>query len=552
MLVNDRTSLAQVSSILASRPNLPIAIDTETNWTDSYSERFCLGVSIAQGNEHWYIPVGHRPIVGVPQDNIDYIPPEFFKDLEPFNIIMHNAKFDLHVLRSLGYRGRFLNLYDTMLMHHFINENEFHDLDYLSNKYCTVVKNAKLRKGLMMAWDASPIYGMDRYAQEDAIATLQLFEALSPSFGPYEAAWNEVDRYFLYCLLDMEEKGLPLDKRKCAEQEILCRQRMAAIKEEVGWDIGSSNLLQEKLFSEPPRGYGLTPLSRTKKGGKPQVNENFLKNTNHPVCGLILEYRKLQKQASSYYANYLSIAGEHSRLHPTFKMHGTVTGRLSCENPNLQQIPRDSDVKKMFHAEPGMQLWEIDFRNLEMRMAAVYSQCKALLEVFRVEGDVHQSVADTLGITRQLAKIVNFLLIYGGGAEALAFQAGIPFRQAQRVYGDYRRGYPELFRYAENAEAVARSKGKVRLFSGRERHFVYESECRKAFNAVVQGGGFELVKRSMLHLEKAGFDMRNQVHDSVWINCDSQADAEEAAHHMSDWTKEDFGLLFSTDIKRLN
>jgi len=536
---------------LISRTQLPIAIDTETNWTDSYAERFCLGVSIAQGDEHWYIPVGHRPIVGTPQENIDYIPPEFFKALEPFTIIMHNAKFDLHVLRSLGYNGRYNNLFDTMLMHHFIDENSFHDLEFLSNKFCTVPKNAKLKKALMLCWDNSPIYGMDRYAQEDAVSTLQLFDALRPSFGPYEAAWNEVDRYYLYCLLDMEAKGIPIDKRECARQEILCRERMAAIKSELGWDCGSSNLLHEKLFSESPRGYGLTPLSYT-GNNKPQINTNFLEKTNHPVCGLILEYRRCQKMASSYFANYLRISGSESRLHPTFKMHGTVTGRLSCEYPNLQQVPRDSGVKKMFLPEDSYQLWEVDFRNLEMRMATVYSQCPALLEIFKEEGDVHQSVADALGITRQLAKIVNFLLIYGGQAEALSYQAKISIRQAQRVYGDYQRNYPELFRFAKNAEAIAQSKGQIRLFSGRHRHFQYQSECRKAFNAIVQGGGFELVKRSMLLLEKAGFDMRNQVHDSVWINCSSQKDAEEAAHLMSDWTEKDFGLLFSTDIKRLN
>jgi DNA polymerase I len=551
MLVNQVSQLNQVQSILTSRPELPIAIDTETNWTDSHADRFCMGVSIAQGEDYWYIPVGHKPIVGMPQENIEYLPVEFFKALEPFTIIMHNAKFDLHVLRSLGYEGRFLNLFDTMLMHHFINENDLHDLDTLSNKYCTVVKNAKLKKALMASWDNSPIYGMERYAQEDAVATLQLYDALRPSFGPYEAAWNEVDRYFLYCLLDMEQRGIPIDKRECAKLEIQCRERMDKIKAELGWDCGSSNLLQEKLFGEVPKGYGLKPLSHTDKG-KPQINKNFLEKTNHPVCGLILEYRELQKQASSYYANYLRIGGINSRLHPVFKMHGTVTGRLSCENPNLQQIPRDSGVKKMFLPEAGQQLWEIDFRNLEMRMAAVYSQCAPLLEVFQNEGDVHQTVADSLGISRQLAKIVNFLLIYGGGAEALSYQAKIGFSQAKRVYGDYRRNYPELFRFAENAEALAQSKGQVRLFSGRVRHFKYQSECRKAFNAVVQGGGFELVKRSMLRLEKAGFDMRNQVHDSVWINCNSKTDAEEAAHHMSDWTKEDFGLLFSTDVKRLN
>jgi len=403
---------------------------------------------------------------------------------------------------------------------------------------------------LKIDWDNSIIEPMALYAQEDAIATLQLYQVLDNWFDPYREAWFNYDKDFMYLLMDMEQKGLRLDKAECAIQESLCRKRMAEIKTEVGWDIGSTNLLTAKLFGESPKGFGLKPLSYT-PGGKPQINTDFLEKQNHPICGLILEYRRCQKMASSYFENYLSLVGSGDRLHPSFKQFGTVTGRLSCENPNLQQVPRDSEVKKMFLPEENMQLWEIDFRNLEMRMAAVYSNCQPLLEVFRNEGDVHQTVADRLNISRQVSKIVNFLLIYGGGAEALSFQARIPFSKAKGIYSDYRREYPELFQHMDRCTAIAEQKGEIKLFSGRRRHFKYQSECRKAFNSVIQGGAFELVKRGMLLLEKAGVDQRNQVHDSVWINAANEKDVQEAAHIMSDWTEEAFGLHFSVDIKRL-
>lgn len=528
----------------------PVAIDTETNITDSYEERWCMGVSIAQGDNHWYIPVGHKPILGEPQQNIEKLPPEFFDALKDKTIVMHNAKFDLHVLRSLGWEGKYWNLYDTMLMSHSIDENSPNSLDFLSKQFSTVPKNSQLAKTLKLDWDNAFIFGMEKYAREDAIATLQVFAALDQYYEPYRAQWNEIDKYFLYCLLDIERKGIRLDKKECSRQEQLCRDRMVQIKKELGFDPAKPSELHPKLFDDPPFGYGLKPTSLTPKG-KPKVDSKFLESTNHPVCGLVLEYRKLQKMASSYFANYLAIVGQGDRLHPTFKMHGTVTGRLSCEYPNLQQIPRESEVKKMFLPEEGYQLWEIDYRNLEMRMAAVYSQQPNLLEAFRNEEDVHQQVADRVGVTRQVAKIVNFLLIYGGGPEALSFQANISLKLAKDTFNAYRREYPELFSAMRQAEASAQSNGYVRLFNDRRRHFKYPSEYRKAFNAVIQGGSFELVKRAMLKLSAAGFDMRNQVHDSVWLNVSSESEVIEAERVMSEWTEQDFGLKFSVDRKRL-
>lgn len=546
------SQLETVRSTLLSRKS-PIVIDTETNKTDSYDERWLMGISIAQENDSWYIPVGHLPLAGIPQKNIERIPTGFFDDLRHHEIVMHYAFFDLHMLRRFAHLTvDYDHLYDTMLMHHYINENHPHDLEWLSNNYTTVKKNMGISKILNNDWDHALIPGMEIYAREDAEAELQLYEYLKADFELYRESWETVDRAFLYCLLKMEEKGLPVDKQECLNQSKLCRERMAAIKRELGWDCGSTNLLREKLFSEPPKGYGLKLKSVTEKTGKPQINQKFLEETNHPVCGLILEYRKCQK-AAGYFEGYLRIAGRSDRLHPSFKMHGTVTGRLSCENPNTQQIPREdkSGVKKIFLPEPGCQLWEVDFKNLEMRMAAVYSQCPALLDIFHNERDLHGEVAQELGINRQVAKIVNFLLTYGGGPPALSVQAGISFSKAKETYNLYRKAYPELFRCMDDAASVAEQKGYVRLFSGRRRHFQYPSEYRKAFNSIVQGGGFEIVKRGMLRLDKLGVDMRNQVHDSVWINTDNPSEIPEIERELSEWTKEDFGLLFSVESKRL-
>jgi DNA polymerase-1 len=560
MIVKERSQLGTVQSALTSRKG-PIVIDCETNWTDSYAERWLMGVSIVQEErdgsgtyDHHYIPIGHRPTILGPADNIDYVPSEFWDSLKGHRIIMHNGKgLDFHMLRDYaGFKGRFPDYYDTMLMHHYIDENSLHDLDNLSRQYCSVQKNTTLAKAIKNDWDNAWIESMAQYAIEDSIAELQLYHYLNGQFDSYRETWEKVDRDFMYLLIDMEAKGLRLDTAACRKQERLCRERMEQIKEEAGWDIGSKNLLIERLFSEVPKGYGLTPLSHTPKKGEPQVNKAFLENTNHPICGLILEYRALEKQAG-YYSGYQTLAAGHGRLHPSFKMHGTVTGRLSCENPNLQQVPRESEVKKMFLPDEGdFDLWEFDFRNLELRLTAVYTRDAKLLDAFENERDIHQEVADQLGITRQTAKIVNFLLTYGGGAPALSSQAKLPYKKAKAVFDEYQSKYPDVFRYMDLAERTASNNGEVKLFSGRRRHFKYASEYRKAFNSLMQGGGFEIVKRGMLRLEKIGVDMRNQVHDSAWVNGKlSDSDVEEIKSEMSDWTKEELGLHFSVDAKVL-
>jgi DNA polymerase-1 len=266
-----------------------------------------------------------------------------------------------------------------------------------------------------------------------------------------------------------------------------------------------------------------------------------------------LENSKIKKLTTSYYNSYKELCEGYGRLHPSFKQHGTVTGRLSCADPNMQQIPRDSPIKKLFLPEPGKQLWEIDFRNIEMRLAAVYSKEPALLEIFRTEGDAHQLTADLLGISRQFAKVINFLIIYGGGKEALSYQLGIAPNKAARILDDYNNAYPRLYgaRIAASNACISHG-GWIRMWSGRRRHFTSAYEYHKAFNSIIQGGAFEIVKRAMLNLY--AFDIRNQVHDSVWlmINEDNaEYEVKEAEHLMSSWTEETFNLPFTVESKRL-
>jgi DNA polymerase-1 len=545
--------LPELKELLRSAKSV-IAIDTETNITDRYQDRYCMGISGCIDGVTFYLPVGHVDTLGLGTQNIP-VPSDLLSEVGA-PVVFHNAKFDIHVLENAGIViPENFKFYDTMLMCHLINENEFNfGLDAMSKKYVgreSLKEKETSNLIRQVGWENIPAKYMARYAEMDAKLTADLYLALKERFSYFEAYW-ETESKFLLVLQKMERKGVLVDLNKVKELRVQCHNRLEQIKTEIGFDPAKTSILHKKLFDLPPVGYGLKVLERTPTG-KPKVGDKFLEVTNHPVVGLIREFRQINKQLTSYYNSYLNLCSGYGRIHASFRQHGTVTGRLSCADPNMQQIPRDSPVKSLFKPDPGFQLWEIDFKNIEMRLAAVYSNEKSLLDTFAQEGDVHQLTADLLKITRQHAKTVNFLIIYGGGAKALSQQINLSEKECKAILDRFKEAYPRLFATMRAATESAESNGsEIRMWSGRIRHFHFSNENHKAFNSIVQGGSFEIVKRSMLLLQEAGFDMRNQVHDSVWINVASEKEVRDAESIMSDWTEPEFGLKFSVESKRLS
>jgi len=511
-----------------------------------------MGIALYYNGEGIYIPVGHLPFFGVVPENVT-LPSDIFSSTVA-KLIFHNAKFDIQILKRAGFSLPVGNVYDTMLMAHYVDENELsYTLDNLCRVYKTTAKATNIAKAMKSNWDNMLVDIMASYAIQDCAATYELYYKLEAQFEPYRSIWEEVDRDFMLLLAKMEEKGILVDVPMCADLEQQCFDRMAEIQSELGFDPSKPSQLRSRLFDEPPFGLGLKPLSYTPKKHEPQVNRAFLEASNHPVCGLLLEYSELKKQLTSYFTPYQKKGGLAGRIHPSFKMHGTVTGRLSCENPNMQQVPRTSKVKDVFMPEEGCDLVEIDYSNIEMRLMAVYSQQPSLLDEFAPrEGDVHGRVAQELGVDRFKAKTVNFLIGYGGGAGVLSRQLKISEKEAKQILDKYKKTYRELFTTsAKAARSAEAGNGAVRMWGGRERHFKFPSEYHKAFNSVVQGGAFEIVKRSMLKLDQAGFDIRNQVHDSVWLNESDPRRIKEAEEIMEGWVEELFGLPFYVESKVL-
>lgn len=484
-------------------------------------------------------------------------------------IIAHNMKFDFQVLRKLGINLPTGNLQDTLAMSHFICEwnkgkDQGHALEVVAPKYLGMQSQKEVQKAKAMrpVWEITPPSLMALYAEQDARLLPELYKKLLSLMEPdWIRQWEEVDREFMLLLADIETLGLPIDRELAEKYEAQCLTRMAEIRQELGFDPAKPSQLHPKLFDDPPFGLGLSIPSQTPTG-KPKVSLQWLESVGHPVTALVYEYRKTQKQVSSYFSPYCNLTTrEYARLHCDFRQYGTETGRMSCADPNLQQIPReeykDAKVKEVFNPEDGKQLWEIDFRTIEYRLQAVYANDKKLLELFSNEGDFHQLVADDVSrqtgtvISRQQAKTINYLMSFGGGVKVLRENLGVSWDMAKKIHQGYKDSYPDIFRRSAEAQRVAEDNMEIKYWFGRKRHFQWPGDCHKAFNAAIQGGSFEIVKRSMLRLREAGFTMSNQVHDSVWINVDSEQDVIEAQEIMEGWTEEAFGLRFSTDRKLL-
>lgn len=565
-LLTQPGGMLQLYDELREHPDLPFAVDTETTWSDSLIDRQLIGVSVAirtpdeEGDKQaitYYIPINHHSgLFGNENYEGDWPIDIFSVPGKP--LAMHNAKFDLQMLDQLGLKVDTDSLFDTMLMHHYIDEYPPHGLKelgklLLGREDSKELKDgmARLRKSADNKQEAIPAMGMALYAEQDALMTLELFEYLKDEFYVYSEIWKQIDRPFMLLLKEMELKGLRVDKSLASELSKAAQLREAEIRTLLGFDPASPKALMRKLFEIPPIGLGLVPQRRG-KSGRPSMDEAYLTSVGHPLTALVLEYRGLVKARSSYFDAYGRLASrQNARIHPTFKQHGTLTGRLSCADPNLQQIPRDSEVKKLFLPDEDCELWEFDYRNIEMRLAAVYAEEQVMLETFRAEGDVHQLVADQLEIDRQSAKVINFLILYGGGKNKLAQQLRIKATDAEKILSNYRETYPGLFEIAIRATNTAEANGFVKNWGARRRHFKYPSEHHKAFNAIIQGGAFEIVKRSMLALGEAGYDLRLNVHDSVWINLPKGKDRQPIKSLMEDWTVDKFQLRFSVDEKKL-
>jgi DNA polymerase-1 len=243
-----------------------------------------------------------------------------------------------------------------------------------------------------------------------------------------------------------------------------------------------------------------------------------------PRAAVVREFREWKVALTTYYQRFLQEVVDGS-IHCNLKIHGTISGRLSCNDPNLQAIPRTTKVyriKDCIPARPGFVLLQADYSQAEIRFACHYSREEAMADLLRSGVNIHQAVADELGIPYDAAKRINFSIIYGIGAETLGQNLHIPEQRASSYLSRYHRKYPGFRRLYNSAEKFARSKRYLRLHTGRIRHFNYsDSVCprHKASSNLIQGCVAELLRERQTavdhELRSQGIRQLLQVHDSA-------------------------------------
>ncbi len=587
MLIQNREQFNAAITVL-NQAEL-IGVDTETTLTDKWDTKIVIGVGTyceipSQPGMYasFYFPFRHEIRATFIHEGQSNLPLAWLRELgsplsDPNKVfVFHNAKFDITVLArdNIKVQGLF---WDTMLMSHMLKEYEYKKLELCAKREFGIDSAAekaimkKIHKQ-MERWEAIPPVVMGKYCEMDAELTYRLFHVYKPRMDAEELTPLWRDEYeFCKILIAMEQQGVGLNIPRAETLAFRTRQRLIELQETLGYDPLKKNETAIRLFGNPPEGLGFVPGSlsgsRTKKfpKGIPIMDKAALKAYTHPEVDMILEYRGHAKAYSTWWQGFLNKVCADGRLHPEFRQGGTVTTRLSCADPNLQQIPRRPEeveeegitkdqVKSVFLAKPGYTLIEADYNQLEFRLGGVYSQDEAIIKGYENGADFHSITAQLLEIARQDAKTINFLIMYGGGAKKLAQQLGCSESKARGILKQYHEAYPGLYKASQRAEAVAAANGYVKFWTGRRRHFQWPSEFHKAFNSCIQGGAAEIVKHTMIKLKKELNTVAIcQVHDALWFELPMEKADELMVpiQQIMEWPKETFDLAFPVDVHPL-
>lgn len=567
--------------------NLPmVAVDTETNGEDIRDGRgYAQGISVGSripgvGVRAAYLPFRHRNVGAGLGTNLGIESLAQLKEvIENYDgyLIFHNAKFDLESLSTLGinYKGKF---FCTLKIAQLINENKPYSYDLNSCCRHYIGQESKKESELFLGfkklygWSGIPPIVMEEYGAQDAVLHYLLMEALmaTEEFDEnLKKYWDEQKIPFHDVIRTMERRGITIDTDLCKRMIVHGEISMDEIVEILGLNPGSGKDLEELLINQ----LGLPVVKTSKKTGKPSFDkeameqyEAMLELRDDITAQHILDYRGWQKSVSSNYRPYVDLLSPDGRLRPNYKLHGTKTGRMSCEKPNLQQIPRSSSkawnglMKQAFIPEPGFRLWEADYGQLELRLGTAYAEQESdsttgLKRVFNEDRDVFTEMSSDLGMVRHEVKTLTYTIQYGGGVNRISTVFGISSERARALIENYYNTYPG-FRVVSNlAKRRAAVAGRIQLWSGRYRHFLYpQDEARKAFNSVIQGGAADIVERSMIRLfnEVDNDDCRMllQVHDSVVFEIREGMEDHYGPlikNIMTD-VKPDFGVKFAVDF----
>ena len=558
-----------------------IAIDLETKDPDlkSLGSGSITGkakiVGIALAVEGWsaYYPIDHEGGGNMDKKKVM----DYFRTVlnYPSTKIFHNAMYDVCFIRAAGLKinGKIV---DTMIAGSLVDENRFrYDLGSLGRDYVGIGKNEAVLKETAKEWGIDPKSEMYKlpamyvgeYAEQDAVLTLKLWQEMKKEILIEEiSSIFELETELFPCLVDMRFLGVRVNvegahslKQKLVQVEKECLQQ---VKKATGIDtqIWAARSI-EKVFQKLSLDY-----ERTQKTDSPSFTKNFLQNHEHPIVKQIARAREINKAHTTFIDTILKHSHK-GRIHADINQlrsdnGGTVTGRFSYSNPNLQQIPaRNKDlgpmIRSLFIPEEGHTWGCFDYSQQEPRLVVHYAALDNLYGVSDVieaykdgEADFHQIVAEMADIPRSQAKTINLGLFYGMGKNKLQAELGINEDKAKDLFKQYHNRVPFVKTLMDSVMRKAADNGRIRTWLGRRCRFnlwepnqygihkalphdaalaehgpgIRRAYTYKALNKLIQGSAADMTKKAMIELHKEGIIPHIQVHDELDISVKGNAD----------------------------
>lgn len=518
------------------RESRAISFDLETTGLNPHLDDMhinCLGICTDKLNKkeeyiprtQWILPMSptHSPFS---EEDLKKILTLIRDTSHGKKIITQNGKFDNKWLRVL-YDIRFSITFDTMLAAYVLNENRPLGLKYLARVYFDAPDydiSASEKQGKTghfnkmyeyCGWDVYFTYLLYTQFKNDLNRDKALRKVFSKLLMPAFIAFEEI-----------ESHGVYIDTQKLGELDTLLHSQLKEQKEKLekyapGVNWNSPKQVGKVLYED----WGLDPLDYTPTGN-PSTSEGVLNRLKdkHPGVSVLLEYRATHKMISGFIEGWNKHL-HNGRMYPSYKLHGTVTGRLSCSDPNLQQVPRDTRIRSLVCAPPGWTFLEFDYSQVELRIAALISNDPTMKAIFNdPDGDIHLKTASIVSgkhpdkVTkdeRKKAKAVNFGFLYGMGAKKFLeyardkFGAELTLDEAKDFRNKFFDTYGSLPRWHERQKRLVNAQGFVRTLTGRKRRLpevnssnqgLHASAERQAINTPVQSFGSDLTVMSVIEV----------------------------------------------------
>lgn len=535
MLVR-KEDVERVAKLLSHSPKL--ALDCETSGLRPFHGDRLLGIAICGGDDAFYWNLQHYPAfddsVLCVSDIHEYLGPLFRDGTKTW--YLHNATFDMDFLRQIGVELSG-TVHDTMVGARLeYNDHIKYDLASCAariglekssaiDEYCDTrgmyemiqLPGKKVKKKNRF-FDKVPLEVLEPYASTDALITYKLGEYQEQALRNMDKELKpgakgvcsilDTERRLTKVVWGIKHRGLKIDLGFCQAakeyEEGRAREAAASFAKEAHEPFKDSSKVFERIFESDRSRWG-----KSEKGNL-SFDADALATFKNPLAKLVLTYRDA-KSKSDFYNGFIYYTDQNGFLHPNLGQADTVTGRLGSREPNTQNLTNEEDVdlsqpflvrRAIVPPSPEYLIASIDYSQQEYRMMLDYAEEFALIAQIKGGLDVHEATAQMMGVPRKVAKTLNFMLLYGGGAKKLGASLGVSMTDARTLKAKYFAALPGVRKLMSTVSRVAKERGHIRTWAGRRSHFKDPKYAYKAPNSLIQGGGADVMKQAMVYIHQ--------------------------------------------------